>query len=297
MLYAFLIAVAEKSQAEEIALILASAGIGSHLSLRKENPTSPWVVEVETDRLLEAQQLITEDEPPRPSPPPEQQLGVHSSPSWIAGLIIINMTVWWVLEQNGGSHNSTTLLRFGAIRSLLLADGEWWRMVTAMFLHIGLKHLAGNMASLGVLGILTLRAVGLGRLLFIYVVSGIVGNYVSYLWEPSFAVKAGASGAILGLLGALSGVRLRHLIFYPHSSRYKFWHVPAMLVAFYGFVIGIGPSTDHAAHIGGLICGAALGGLVPPLAEADEYALQWRAGIVAVGVCVIAYFLMLQESF
>ena len=295
MAYAFLVASAEKSQAEETALILTSAGITSRLSLRKEHPTGPWVIEVEPDRLLEAQRCITEEDPPRPSAPPEPQLGKHSSPVWVAGLILCNIIVWGLLEQNGGSYDSATLLRFGAIRTLLLAEGEWWRAVTALFLHIGLKHLAGNMATLGVLGMLTLRAVGPGRLFFLYVVSGITGNYVSYLWNPSFAVKAGASGAILGLLGTLSGVRLRQLALFPASSRYTFWHVPAMLIAFYGFVIGIGPRTDHAAHIGGLVCGVVLGALVPPLSASDERRLQWRAGLVAVSVSVLAGLKMLAS--
>ena len=293
MPYTFLVAVAERSQAKETALILASAGITSRLSLRKEHPL--WVIEVESDQLLEAQQCITEDDPPRPSAPPEPQLGKHSSPAWIAGLILCNIIAWGLLEQNGGSYDSATLLRCGAIRTLLLADGEWWRAVTALFLHIGLKHLAGNMVALGVFGMLTLRAVGPGRLLFLYVLSGIIGNYVSYLWNPSFAVKAGASGAILGLLGTLSGVRLRQLVLFPDSSRYTFWHVPAMLIAFYGFVIGIGPGTDHAAHIGGLVCGVVLGAFVPALSASGERGLQWRAGIIAVGICAIAGFRLLAS--
>ena len=290
MSHIFLIAVAEKSQAGENALILASAGIPSHLSLRKENPTSPWVIEVESERLLEAQQLITDEEPPRPSLPPEPQLSKQNSPAWIAALIILNMVVWWRLEQNGGSHDSTTLLSFGAFRTLLLADGEWWRMVTAMFLHIDLKHLAGNMASLGVAGILSLRTIGLGRVLFIYVMSRVIGNYVSYLWNSSFTVKAGASGAILGLLGALSAVRPRQVVLFPDSSRYKFWHVPAMLIAFYGFVIGIGPSIDHAAHIGGLMTGSVFGALIPLFPEPHGDSLQWLAGGFAVLLCLISWF-------
>jgi len=286
---AFLIAVAEKGYAEETALVLASAGINSQLSFRKENPTSRWVIEVEAARLLEAQQLISEEDAPRPKALPEQLLGEKSSLAWIAGLISINMVVWWLLEQHGSSHDSATLLRFGAIRTLLLVDGEWWRTVNALFLHIGLKHLAGNMATLAVLGVLTLRAVGPGRLLFIYVVAGVMGNWASYFWNPSFAVKAGASGAILGLLGALSGVRLRQLFLFPASSRYKLWHVPAMLIAFYGFVIGIEPSVDHTAHIGGLLSGLLLGALVPTLPEANERTVQWLAGLSAVFLCLIAW--------
>ena len=289
MAIAFLIAVAEKGHAEETALILASAGIHSQLSLRRENPTSRWVIEVEVARLSEAQQIIREEAASRPSIAPELRLGEKSSLSWIAGLITINMVVWWLLEQDGGSQESATLLRFGAIRTLLLVDGQWWRTVTALFLHIGFKHLAGNMATLGVLGVLTLRAVGPGRLLFIYVVAGVMGNWASYFLNPSFAVKAGASGAILGLLGALSGVRLRQLSLFPGSSRYKLWHVPSMLIAFYGFVIGIEPSVDHTAHIGGLLSCLLLGALVPALPEANERTVQWLAGLSAVFFCFIAW--------
>ncbi len=79
------------------------------------------------------------------------------------------------------------------------------------------------------------------------------------------------------------------LVFFPDSSRYKFWHVPAMLLAFYGFVIGIEPSVDHTAHIGGLLSGVLLGALVPALPEPNERTVQWVAGLSAVFLCLIAW--------
>ena len=100
------------------------------------------------------------------------------------------------MEHHGGSQNHSTLIRYGAITSARIADGQWWRTVTAIFLHIGARHLIGNLATLLVLGVITLRLWGPGRVLFLYVVSGILGNWAGFFFGSSVALKAGASGAM-----------------------------------------------------------------------------------------------------
>jgi membrane associated rhomboid family serine protease len=95
---------------------------------------------------------------------------------------------------------------------------------------------------------------------------------MSYALSPTVAVKAGASGAILGLLGVLAGTRIRQLWETALPSRFRAWHIVAMVVAFYGFAVGAGPS-DHLAHLGGLACGCTLAlalptpGRLPPTAD------------------------------
>ena len=201
------------------------------------------------------------------------------------------------MEQHGGSQNSATLLRFGAVTSALLAAGEWWRTVTAMFLHIGARHLLGNMALLSVLGVISLPMWGPGRLLFIYVMSGMLGNWAGFLFGSATGLKAGASGAILGLLGALAGARLRSLRNPQHSSRFKSWHVLAMLLAFYGFVVGVRPGSDHVAHIGGLLSGALIAALLPPLSGSKERALQLVVGLMAVAFCLVSGVFAVRAGF
>lgn len=198
------------------------------------------------------------------------------------------------MEQHGGSQDRPTLLRFGAITSSRLSDGEWWRLVTALFIHIGVRHLIANMAVLIALGVLTLPAWGLGRFCFVYVLSGMLGNLAGFAFGSSVAVKAGASGAILGLLGALAGTRLQQLSQPNVYSRFKRWHIIAMVLALYSFVGGVQhPTTDHIAHFGGLLGGILTALFLPPFAADQaprrEDRLQGLLGLLAGGVCVAAW--------
>ena len=289
--------VASRERAEELHLLLQSLGIEAFLSFDEQAERGPWVIAVEAARHAEAQRLIDEEEAEPPPAPLEPRREARSGLSWLDGLVLINVVIWWAMEQHGGSQNSATLLRFGAVTSALLAAGEWWRTVTAMFLHIGARHLLGNMALLSVLGVISLRMWGPGRLLFIYVMSGMLGNWAGFLFGSATGLKAGASGAILGLLGALAGARLRSLRDPQHSSRFKSWHVLAMLIAFYGFVVGVHPGSDHVAHIGGLLSGALIAVLLPPLSGSKERALQLVVGLIAVALCLVSGVFAVRAGF
>lgn len=279
---------ASRKQAEELSLLLQSVGIEVRVSFDEQMERAPWVIAVEAARQAEARRMIDEEDAQPLPAPPEPLLGVHSRLSWVVGLVLVNVVIWWVTAQHGGSHRATTLLHFGAVTSSLLAAGEWWRAVTAMFLHFDARHLIGNMALLSVLGVISLRMWGPGRLLFLYVMSGVMGNGAGFLFGSATAVKAGASGAILGLLGALAGARLRSLRHPRHFSRFKHWHVLAMLLAFYGLIVGSHPNADHVAHIGGLLSGVLMAIFLPPLSGSTEQRFQLAVGVVAVLICLIA---------
>ena len=163
-------------------------------------------------------------------------------------------------EQAGGSEVREVLLRFGASRPAHVRAGEWWRFATALFVHIGPKHLLGNMAALLVLGPALVAALGPWRFLLVYLVAGIAGNALSYQTMPPDVVSAGASGAILGVLGALGGQRLR----FAASARYRGWQVIAALLAYLAVAVGAEPGVDTMAHLGGLGAGLALGLVIPP---------------------------------
>ncbi len=92
---------------------------------------------------------------------------------------------------------------------MLVASGETWRMFTAMFLHIGLIHLAVNAYSLYILGNVLEREVGRVRFLALYVLSGLFASAASYYFSPLNSVSAGASGAIFGIFGAVFAINYR----------------------------------------------------------------------------------------
>jgi rhomboid protease GluP len=166
----------------------------------------------------------------------------------------------------GGSTNTGVLIRMGAKVTPLIAAGQYWRLFTAMFLHIGLMHIFFNGYALVVLGTELERLLDWGRFLAIYLLSGLMGNLASYAFSPSLA--AGASGAIFGLIGALGA------FFFRYRERLGAWgrarlgnilFLIAINLAF-GFLY---PGIDNLAHLGGLLCGIGLGWALAPRYEFD----------------------------
>jgi rhomboid protease GluP len=170
------------------------------------------------------------------------------------GLIAINIIMFIITaiaSKNIFDIDIRTLLQFGAKYSPLIDLGEYYRLLTAMFLHGGLLHIALNMYSLRMIGSLIEKIYGSGKFSIIYFISGIFGSIFSYVFSRSTSVGVGASGAIFGLLGAavVYGIRMRKRI-----GRDFLNHFFQVIVAnlFLGFTIS---NIDNAAHIGGLLGG------------------------------------------
>ena len=283
------------AEAEQLRFIIASVGIDCAIErLDVSNGISKivWRLLVPADRLEEARRIVDEERIAPIIPlrhrvhRPEKRTALY----WLVGLVVTNLCIFIAMEGNGGSENHRTLLRFGASHAPEILAGQWWRTVSAVFLHIGGRHLLGNMVMLCVLGPTVLGQWGAGRFYFIYVLAGVGGNWISFLLSPSTAIKAGASGAILGLLGALAGYRLRGPQDLEEVSRFKTWHVVAMLVAFYGFAVGVGPS-DHLAHIGGIFFGGLFAYFLPRPGDKPaqkDRRLSLITGAVALGLVVAA---------
>jgi rhomboid protease GluP len=147
--------------------------------------------------------------------------------------------------------------------------GDWWRLLTATVLHFGVVHLAINMWALGALGGLAERLYGTASYLVIYFVSGVAGNLTSVGWHAGVN-GAGASGAILGICGALTielARRRRELPVQITAGLHK-----SMLV-FVGCILAAtlaGQRIDNASHVGGLVIGLLLGAFLadpPPLQD------------------------------
>ena len=115
----------------------------------------------------------------------------------------------------GGSTQTDVLVRLGAKVTPLVAAGEYWRLFTSMFLHIGVAHLFFNGYALLVVGTELERLLGWGRFLAIYLLSGLLGSLASYAFSAN--LSAGASGAIFGLIGALGA------FFFLHRERLGSW--------------------------------------------------------------------------
>ena len=185
-------------------------------------------------------------------------------------LLGVNATIWLVATAAGGTEDPDVLLDFGAMFGPLIAAGQYWRLFTAMFLHVGVLHLAFNGFGLLIFGPLVERAYGHLRFLTIYILAGLAGSVASYLANSIFdtiALAAGASGAIFGVLGALAAYfALQRRVFGMAAQR----NLTGLLVlAGINLVYGLAtPGIDNWAHLGGFAGGFALG-----LALAPQYRL------------------------
>ena len=190
--------------------------------------------------------------------------------SWL--LIALNCLVWGTMEIWGrmsglGSDHPQLLLDFGATSGPLVAEGQYWRLFTAIFVHIGVLHLLFNCVGLFMFGRLLETTYGRKRFLLIYCLSGLAGGVASYNVN-SFSIAAGASGAIFGILGALVSVLLinRHIL---NKTGWQTLLAIAVLTAVnvvFGFTV---PGIDKWAHVAGLAAGLALG-----LAFAPKYSQE-----------------------
>lgn len=156
-------------------------------------------------------------------------------------------------------------IRHGANNAAATTDGEWWRLVTCMFMHYGLVHLLLNAWALFQSGHLVERLFGRGLYTLVYFGSGLAGSVATLLWNGG-KWSAGASGAVFGVFGALLGYLLREQRGIPKGI---FQPMLKSTLAFAGYNLVFGaihPNIDNAAHLGGLIGGAMLGWIcaLPP---------------------------------
>jgi rhomboid protease GluP len=189
--------------------------------------------------------------------------------TWILlGVIVV---VFLVETAAGGSTETDVLVRLGAKVTPLIASGEYWRLLTSMFLHIGLVHLAFNGYALIVIGTELERLLGWGRFLTIYLLSGLFGSLASYALSSS--LSAGASGAIFGVIGALAAFFLRHRQQLGRWGQRRLANIAFLLVInlFFGFTR---PGIDNLAHLGGLVSGFFLGWVLVPHYQLDPVELR-----------------------
>ena len=186
----------------------------------------------------------------------ERQLFERGKPFFTYFFIAVQVIMFLILELNGGSKDPQTLIQFGAKYNPLMIEGEWWRLVTPIFLHIGLLHLLMNTLALYYLGIAVEKMFGRVRFVLIYMLSGIAGTLASFLFTSN--LSAGASGAIFGCFGAL----LYFGVLHPKVF-FRTMGTNIIAVILLNLVLGFSiPGIDNAGHIGGLAGGFLAAGIV-----------------------------------
>jgi rhomboid protease GluP len=174
--------------------------------------------------------------------------------------------------------NSRLLAAWGADAGWLVAHGQWWRLFSAIFIHIGLIHLFFNSYALMFIGPLLEDVLGRDRFLALYLLTGVAGFFLSNLVSPLWQVTAGASGALFGMIGVAIVISWRY------STWGSLFHQQLKHWAIYGFIYGLLMHANNAAHLGGFMVGAGLAfTLGNPSMFSEKSTRLWR----------VAYWLLL----
>lgn len=179
---------------------------------------------------------------------------------WVTwSIILLNLIMYGIssiLSGNPFNMDINVLNMLGAKNNELITAGQYYRLVTCMFLHGSIIHIASNMYSLYCVGYLVEKVYGRAKYILIYLLSGIISSYVSFLFSD--AISIGASGAIFGVLGAVLVFSFR---FKNRIGKELFINIMAVIVL--NVFIGMSMTNiDNFAHIGGLVSGVIISAII-----------------------------------
>lgn len=202
-----------------------------------------------------------------------------------SGLMIINIIVFILMTLSGGSENIENLIRFGANSKILVAEGEWWRLFTASFIHIGFFHILFNMYFFYSLGPVFERLFGSMNFLIIYLIAGIFGNLLSFAFGSPYTVSAGASTSLYGMLGLAIGL----MATYRDDEIIRSFGASFISVVVINVIYSLlAPGVGIYGHLGGFIAGFLLAGIFPILGR--EIASPRR--LVSLVILLVASFVL-----
>jgi len=192
----------------------------------------------------------------------QQKLSILTPRAFLTSAIVaINLIVFTIMIAAGVhimSPKIVDLLAWGANYAPKTTDGEWWRLVTSNYLHIGIIHIAFNMWVFWSIGQFVERLVGNLGFFLVYLFSGVIGSFATILWNPG-VVSAGASGAVFGVYGCLLAFLALGRGSIPHPLL-KALGNNAVFFVVVNVLYGMGnENVDMAAHLGGLAAGFVAG--------------------------------------
>lgn len=176
----------------------------------------------------------------------------YGKKSPVTAILLLIMIVYFIIiSLNGGSTDIETLVRFGALwPPFMKATGQYYRLVTAIFIHIGIMHLFFNGYALVLFGSQLEKLMGHGKFLFFFLLTGLGGNLVTYFFSFN-TVSAGASGSLFGLFGAFLYLIQRHREMITPEGRKSI----LVLLGLNLVLTLVVPNISATAHFGGFIIG------------------------------------------
>lgn len=205
----------------------------------------------------------------------QEKLKALGPTPWVTYILIsLNVFIWLGTVALGASLAQTPadkLLEWGGNAASEVQRGEWWRLLTATFLHSGVMHVAMNMLGLYSAGLLVERIYGHRLYLVVYFCSGLIGSALSLHFSAQQAVSVGASGAVFGVTGALLVAVFQHRDKLPREFSKQMMSGIGFFVV-YSLMQGFAKQgIDNAAHIGGLIGGCLAAFILPERFEMEHF--------------------------
>lgn len=219
----------------------------------------------------ETGQISASEAEPNPTtagfPMPTIQVSKIVGTSVIVGM---NVLVFIIMVSNGlgfFDFRTVDLLKWGADYAPLTTHGQWWRLLTSIFIHGGVVHLTMNMAALLYVGGFLEPRIGTQKYVVGYVLTGLIASICSVWWH-SDVVSIGASGAIFGLYGIFLALLITRR--FPPALNQSLLGFLVVFIA-YNILFSLNPHIDIAAHIGGLVSGVILGLIIATtISKPDE---------------------------
>jgi membrane associated rhomboid family serine protease len=267
-----------EAEAEEWALVLTAEGIPHRL----ERGETGWTVVVPDPEARRARAVLdsyegeTRREPAAPLPDAESWRA-----AWAVG-VAAGAFLLAFFAITGHPVPGSRWFERGAASAARMLDGEWWRAVTALTLHLDMAHVAGNAVATVVLVPPIVQRMGPGYAVGLVLLAGAVGNLLAAMVHGPAHVAVGASTATFGAIGILAAFRLRAPTL--GRARRKPWLVPVAALVLLA-MLGASRGADIVAHALGLVVGAAVG-LVAPDPGQHGRPIQW--GLAALAVLVVA---------
>jgi rhomboid protease GluP len=228
----------------------------------------------------------------------EQIMNSSSGNLYVTYIIIaINVLVFIVMVLNGVSFISPTgedIVKWGGNFAPYTNSGDWWRLVSSVFVHIGFIHLLFNMYALYMVGVYLEPMLGKTKYTVAYLCTGIFASLLSLWWHHTPVASAGASGAIFGMFGVFLALLSTNLV--PKKARKQLLQSIGIFVG-YNLLYGMRSGVDNAAHIGGLVSGLLIGYIYYLQLRKTEENSQagYQPAIIALAT-ILAAFLYLKSS-
>lgn len=212
-------------------------------------------------------------------------------------IIAVNVLVFVLMAINGAGifeTNGLVHIKWGSNFGPLTLSGDWWRLITSVFIHFGIIHLLMNMYSLYMVGIYLEPMLGKIKYAAAYLCTGVFGSIVSVWWHKDPANSAGASGAIFGMYGLFLALLTTNLI--PKKIRQGLLQSIGIFVV-YNLIYGVKGGVDNSAHVGGLVSGFVIGYIYAYSIKQEKanQKLSWIVPAVVV-LTAAAAFTYLQQN-